>query len=225
MLLTAEQSQRILSEMDIDYSLENPYLDIFRKLNPRKRYEQSLNEDRFTAFDIRSCIMEQRAALVCEFACAVPNEDALLNICDAAASGIVSIGAGGGYWEHLLSRKGLPVAAFDIATAGQDKSIARRAWFPVQVGDERHVLDHPELSLFLCWPLEAVPVAFNSLSLYEGDQVVYVGEARGGWTADDRFFDMLDKEWNCVQQVRIPNWPPGVRDTRDQVWIYRRKRR
>ena len=224
-VLSSHEVARVLSGMPIDYSLDNPYLDIFQKLRPRERYMAARKEGWRSIAAATSRIALERGALVKEFACAVPNPEAITAICDAATSGIVSIGAGGGYWEYLLSRQGLAAVAFDIVLAGEPDSLAKRCWFPVQKGDERSVFGYPEHSLFLCWPLEATPVAANALSIYEGDQVIYVGEDRGGWTADDCFFDLLDKEWTCVQGVNIPNWPPGVRDTSDRVWIYRRKHR
>lgn len=62
--------------------------------------------------------------------------------------------------------------------------------------------------LFLCWPPAwQQPMARNALVAYQrlgGDQLIYIGEPRGGMCADDHFFDALEAGWLLADQV--PNY-------------------
>jgi hypothetical protein len=127
---------------------------------------------------------------------------------------LVEIGAGRGYWAHQLTRLGVDVAAYDSnPPANSDNNpcfppIDRlpRDWHPV-----RHMRDlnaqHNNMSaavLFLCWPPAwGDPMASNALTNYAqagGDRLIYVGEPRGGTSADDRFFDALNADWELASE-------------------------
>ena len=50
-------------------------------------------------------------------------------------------------------------------------------------------------TLLLCWPDLDSGFATACLSAYTGDRLIYVGEARGGSTAEGSFFDALARSW------------------------------
>jgi hypothetical protein len=74
-------------------------------------------------------------------------------------------------------------------------------------------------ALFLCWPSYRDPFAARALTAFAGAVLLYVGEPAGGHTADDAFFEQLAREWLCVEEVALPNWP----GTRDSLTVYRRR--
>lgn len=156
--------------------------------------------------------------IVNRFAWAVPNDDAIEEL--VKLSPLIEIGAGSGYWAKLLSEKGGQVAAFDDFSWHKDgKQHFEKQWFEVQNGDERKILDFPKETLFLCFPPKNSPLASHALALYKGNTLAYVGEPRGGTTADDAFFDALEKDYILVRQISIPNWP----GYNDRLQIFQRK--
>jgi hypothetical protein len=62
-------------------------------------------------------------------------------------------------------------------------------------------------------------MASAALSQYPGKRLVYIGEARQGVTADARFFDLLDQDWEEKDRFTMPRW---VFNTDDAV-VYERR--
>mgnify|MGYP001610758178 FL=1 len=73
--------------------------------------------------------------------------------------------------------------------------------------------------LFLCWPPYNTPLAKESLRLFTGGKVIYIGEDQSGCNADDDFFDIINKFWKQVKRIHIPQWE-GLRDN---LFLYERR--
>lgn len=131
---------------------------------------------------------------------------------------VVEIGAGSGYWAHLLAEHGVEVSAYDTHPPGDH---TRNMWFPPIAGqphlwhpvgglrDLAAARQHARLAeregehvLFLCWPPAwGHPMARRALAAYEragGDQLIYIGEPAGGVCADDEFFSALNTRWELA---------------------------
>ena len=114
-------------------------------------------------------------------------------------AGIVEPGAGHGYWAWQLAQAGVDVAAYEpIAPEDNTFVIGDKPWLPVLPGDHDAVKHHPDRSLLLCWPNYGEPWAAWALAAYKGSQLFYAGEAAGGCTADEAFFELLEAEWDEV---------------------------
>lgn len=175
---------------------ENPYLDEVLSL---------VNGDMVSLYGFDGLLnlaklARSRRELIYKYAFAIPNEPALRKIAERAP--IVEIGAGSGYWAHLLSKMGVDVVAYD-----NWRNPNRTQWFDVQLSDESAVKNHSDRALFLCWPPFKNEMALNTIRQYEGKTVIYVGENEGGCTATDSFFDFLYKQFEQEDSVEIPVWP------------------
>jgi hypothetical protein len=174
-------------------------------------------------------------ALAYQYAWAVPNLEALRAIQDQ--SPIIELGAGSGYWAHLLKQMDVDIIAYDNFSWETAKT---RPWFPVQVGNETSLLGHQKRALFLCWPPNGTGMATRSLITYlslGGQTVIYVGEhpayletrsvsgrepiykPGGTGMAEPEFFGYLDAYFDLVKTVNIPNWPRF----KDKLFIWERK--
>lgn len=145
------------------------------------------------------------------YAWAVPTDDALAAI--ARHGPLVEIGAGTGYWAALLARRGVDVVAYDAAPppAANHWHPGAACWVAVEQGGPEKVDLHPDRALFLCWPPYADPMAADALRRYAGRTVIYVGEGGGGCTGDEAFHDQLERDFEEVELVAIPQWE-GVHD-------------
>jgi hypothetical protein len=108
------------------------------------------------------------------------------------------------------------VLAFDRDPA-QNPYALSRVWTGIAVTTDclQTIRQHANRTLFLCWPDEGAPFAHDCLAAYQaagGQTLVYVGEPRGGCTADTSFFDRLAAGWREVDHVPFPTWP-GFRDS------------
>lgn len=119
---------------------------------------------------------------------------------------VVELGAGRGYWARQLSRVGLTVSAYELEPPDKTENVSfpsangqSDVWYSVSDLSELHtdgLLDH---MLFLCWPPGwGNTMASDALTAFEaagGNQLVYIGEPKGGKTANDAFFDALAASW------------------------------
>lgn len=172
----------------------NPYLEEFRRL--LKGHESPYYFD-----------LELRHDTIMQYAWAIPNEPALKAL--AGYRKIVEIGAGGGYWAHLLAQRGAEVACYDLVVPPSEW--AARQWHPIHIGGPERAADHPEAALLLCWPPLHDPMADQALAAYNGRVVAYVGEGEGAATGDAAFHERLERGWMLAQTIAIPQWP-GMHD-------------
>lgn len=82
---------------------------------------------------------------------------------------------------------------------------------------------HRESNVLLCWPpydtddgLDAVMAVADGA---KGRVLYYVGEGRGGCCGSDCMFDLINRDFEEVEDVRIPNFI-GLHDS---MVIYRKK--
>ena len=134
----------------------------------------------------------------------LPTEEALDLVAAVSPDGVVEVGAGTGYWAHLLTTRGVDVVAYDAdppPSASNTWFAGREPWHPVRIGDERDAARHSDRTLLLVWPTkdESWPAdVVRSFHHAGGGRLVYVGEAPGGRTGDLRFHALLGTAGRCV---------------------------
>lgn len=187
--------------------LRNPYLLYFFSLPP------SCRRDLLNPVDARELGAAEwlmfKAAVAAHFAWAVPTSDAIDAI-TRHTSRVIEIGCGSGYWAWLMKQRGIDVVAVDPAPPAH-------VWHKVSVQSHEAIAEHPDRALFLCWPPWSTTMAFETLSAYAGDLVVYVGEWMGG-NADVPFFGQLSATFELIESVAIPQWVMRT----DRLTIHRR---
>lgn len=184
----------------------NPYLDEFRSV-------VESGTEGWVRFELR-------LPMVLEYAWAVPDEEAIRHL--VSHGPLVELGCGLGYWAALVADRGGDIIAYDATLdPSQNQYVSDRGpWFDVRIGGPLAAADHPDRTLFLCWPPFDDTFAFDALSAYQGDTLIYVGEGPGGCTGDDIFHLLLEEEWEQVDWYQIPRFPT----MHDSMYIYRRKR-
>jgi hypothetical protein len=165
-----------------------------------------------------------RDKAVKKYAWAIPNDEAIAEC--VKFSPLIEIGAGLGYWAKLISEAGGDIIAFDAWVMRSGPCFKRNKitkqeglWFDVEYGNEHWVKDHPDRTLFLCWPPYNTSMALNCLTHYRGNDLIYVGESWGGCCGCEEFGDKLKNEWKVVKNITIPQWD-GLHDF---FCVYERK--
>jgi hypothetical protein len=208
-------------------NIANPFADEFRE--QRKRYNQALWLDEDGRFDPASAPMshEDREEAIMnyimkelrrKYAYAVLTNEEIETIVSYAPK-IVSLGAGTGYVEWLLSQAGAEVVAFDKEPY-KNAYCDGDTYFPVS---PIHMLDMNEFtnhSLLLCWPPYDTDMASIALSGYKGNMLVYIGEGVGMATGDDEFHQMLEDDWSLIFHKDQDLNYMGIYS---QIFVYRRK--
>jgi hypothetical protein len=130
---------------------------------------------------------------------------------------IVELGAGRGYWAAQLSRAGLAIDAYELEPPDKTENSSfpqakgqPDVWYPVGALNEMPSA-RPDHVLFLCWPPGwGNAMASEALAAFElagGDQLLYIGEPKGGKTGDDAFFDALSARWKLESvDSRFVSW-------------------
>ena len=202
--------------------IDNPYWREFRRAldapldgDDARRVRRGADPELIVASRAR----RRRDQLVHRYAWAVPSNRVIHRL--ATLGPLVEVGAGGGYWAHLIDAAGGDILAYDVAPPGEAANpwYDGSPWHPVHRGGPEVAGEHPERTLLLCWPPFDAPVARRALESYRGNRVVYVGEDAMGCTAERGFFTRLEDEWVPVARWSIPQWP-GLHDA---LRIYRRR--
>lgn len=122
---------------------------------------------------------------------------------------ILDVGCGKALWPALINQYGcFNVTAFDVEKIDAPYMEVTNT-YPMAEFD----------CLLYVWPDYAEPWAYNELFCRTPKVVVYVGEERGGCTADDNFYELLRTDYTRVHHSYLPNWP-SIHDT---VNIYCRR--
>lgn len=151
------------------------------------------------------------------YAWAIPTEEALLAL--AKLGPLLEVGAGTGYWAHLLRQGGVDIKAYD--TAPGNNSWSTGLWTEVLTGGTDVASTYPDRTLFLCWPPYDTHMAFNAAQAHlaaGGRMIAYIGEGRGGCTGDDDFHRLLEKRYTQIGRVFLPQWF-GIHDA---LYLYER---
>lgn len=143
---------------------------------------------------------------------AVPNDEALRIIRKWSPRGVVEMGAGTGYWSHLLSETGLDVYPFDrhpthekapnpqhmIGGGMNERTGNENAWInppsfcQVHAGGAETLAAYSQQTLLLCWPPAEAErgvetqvrfFAWECLRKYRGDALIFVGEEENSQVA------------------------------------------
>jgi hypothetical protein len=177
-------------------TVHNPFLDAFEHRDP-----------------------EKEPRLRFSYAYGVPTPAALRLI--AEHQPLIEIGAGSGYWAWLLRQMHVDVVAYDLEPPDGTYRNAffegGLTWTEVSEGGAEAVHEHPERTLFLCWPPPASPMAEECLAAFHGDIVLYVGEWRGA-CATSAFFDALERSFTQVASEDLPSWYE-----QDALRVFRRR--
>lgn len=135
---------------------------------------------------------------------------------------ILEVGAGKGLWAKLMQDLGMHVTPTDLSHT-DNKYIKGDPHTEVQMMDAVDAVnkfgDHSVL--MLNWPPYNDPMAAQALKAFRGNKLIYVGEGWGGCTGDDCFHNIIEKEWQLVEEreIDIPQWY-GIHDW---LHLYRRK--
>ena len=145
----------------------------------------------------------ERKDLVEQYSWAVPTQEAITYIAEFDDR-IWNIGAGSGYWSHLIEDAGGNI--FSI-----DKQPPEETWSDVKqatVMDVRSRL-HDSVVLMVWPPYEK---KMSDYVITEGPaHILYVGEPKGGCTGTISFFTVLEKEYGLVAKIELPSYY-GVHD-------------
>ena len=207
---------------DITTNCPDPYnesvlmLHAVASANP---YDFDNNDDYGTSMDRLMYWTSQRDLLRKKFAWAIPSPEAVKALVELGP--IIEIGAGTGYWARMIADNGGDILAFDSCPPDQvaNSHCGTKTWNPVNSGSHEECANHSERALMLCWPSYESDFATKCLSTYTGNVVAFIGEGKGGCTADDSFFDLLETEWVLESQIKIPNWA----GFEDDLCIWRRR--
>jgi hypothetical protein len=147
---------------------------------------------------------------------AIPSEQALAAIGRHAP--IVEVGAGTGYWAHLLEQRGVDILPYDRAPPNEWSNGHHnkfhgnaRPWTRIHTASAEVAARHPDRTLMLCWPPYDMTMSEQAIDAYDGDTIIYIGEEPGGVTATYGFFARLTSRFALTTSFAVPRWC-GCRD-------------
>lgn len=146
-----------------------------------------------------------------EISFAIPCAEAIAMIAQSRL--LLEVGAGTGYWAALLAKAGCDVVATDAASGvtGYRQTIGRYHEIR-QLKASRAVKVWPERDVLMVWPsYDQSWAAWAARGMDRNRSLYFIGEGRGGCTADDSFFKVLERDFEEVAECDIPQWD-GIHD-------------
>jgi hypothetical protein len=195
----------------LDGTLNNPMLAEVRDLLERFSGGGMEKARTFLSFE--------RKSLVSQYAFSIPTADVLTDV--VRYSPLVEIGAGSGYWAMCLTACGADIFAYELIppVEGPPTSISgtnwqfRKSWHTLIKGDESRAAEHPDRTLFLCWPPPESHMAASALDHYMkagGATVILLGEMKPLSMGDTALYEMM-KSLKTIERRPIHGWP-GMRE-------------
>jgi len=150
--------------------------------------------------------IEPRQELISRYSWAVPTDEAIREV--VKYSPLIEIGAGSGYWAHLIKQAKGDIICFDDFSLKYDERwlYSAKTWHRVYEGSVEKIGKYPQHTLLLCWPPYDEPLALDALNAYKGRYLVYIGEGYGGCTGCTDFHDLLYKEWKEITDIYLPQY-------------------
>lgn len=169
--------------------------------------------------------LEWRRSLVPRYAWTISHPQTVAFVVDHSDQRILDPLAGTGYWARLLAERGKTVHAYDLRADDLDANKwhpGQPHWTTVLPGNAPVVTAEagPEPTLLLSWPPMNDPLAYLTLTAYQGDTLIYMGDPWCAFTGDQRFAQLLDADWTQRESHTPVQWF----GTHDYVCFYERKR-
>ena len=149
----------------------------------------------------------------------VPTDDAINTL--VKYSPLLEVGAGDGYWAHIVNENGgdciptdlnpEPIDADEYPVthrpySGEDSEV-RTLWADVQEYDAVDAIEaYPDRSVVMCHPSGATRWAERVLNAIDNQPFIYIGEWFPGADAHPLFFKRLAENWNCVDSFPVYDW-------------------
>jgi len=128
----------------------------------------------------------------------------------------LEINCGKGFWTYCLRLLGCDILATDLFTQYS-------SWVTVEQLDAVSAVEkyNGERSVLLCsWPDIGKEYAYEAISRFTGDTIIYIGENKDGCCATDSFFDYLTQNYQKLEiKNTLQHWP----FLNDCLSIYKKK--
>lgn len=156
---------------------------------------------------------DKRKETVEQMAWACPSVKALQEIKDFMGAGrLVEMGAGTGYWSHLLQLMGVAATPYELYKGVENPYGHDNYFTTVWKGGIEHIYkwEGEGNGLFLCWPpynQEMEEHAIMTAVEANVEKLVYIGEWEYGCTGTDQGKFLRSEHYDLVKEVNIPSWP------------------
>jgi hypothetical protein len=117
---------------------------------------------------------------------------------------VLEVGAGTGWFARHLHDRQVKIRAIDSRVGGCTQPIWWRSelYFDVQEMDALSVEKYEEDVIIMIWPCYETDFAFEvARRLKSGQILIYQGESQGGCTANDKFFEFVEKHLEILDDT------------------------
>ena len=136
---------------------------------------------------------------------------------------VLEVASGYGMWAKLMQDAGIKVRATDLVKSPHFKvyNPSKKAFTDIEDLSHGDALEKysSHKVLMMSWPPYDCSLAYETIRSFKGNKLIFVGESKGGCTANDDFFKELNKNWKFIKDIDIPQWA-GIHD---YLFLYVRK--
>lgn len=154
--------------------------------------------------------VDRRNLFIESFGFSIPSKEAINHIIGFCRyDKILELGAGLGLWSRLMAMSGIQVVSTDVGENGGYDIDFKKRWTNIEFlnhidaikkyGSECNVM-------FLSWPTDNDNMATESVILFPGQKIIYIGDGVGGTVVENPFFEILTDKYICCETIDIPQW-------------------
>lgn len=146
----------------------------------------------------------QRDEFVRKYSWSIPTHEAVKEVSQFIDDPVLSVGAGRGLWEYLLSLEtSYPIKAID-------KKVPDKTYYPVEEISIQNFHEKYPI-LFTSWAPYCEGMASVAVLRQKPKRIIYIGEEPGGCVAEDHFFVLSEVYYKVTKEIFIPCWV-GIHD-------------
>lgn len=182
--------------------------------------------------------MQKRKKFQTNFSWAIPSKKVVKSIVDFANhETIYEIGAGKGYWAYFIDKMNGKIKCFDNpecvfhyfqnpqknnCNQNLNNITTFKTFYPVDFCCTNEIIKKCKKAniLMFCWPEYNKNWAYEYLNKIFPQKLIYIGEGFGGCCANNAFFNFIEKKYDEIEFIDIPQWE-GLHD---YCFFYERKK-
>ena len=180
--------------------------DICSSLSLKKNYSKfyELYFDIYKKYDYRWIYSKE-----CSWS--IPTLEAL-KLIKSECDDIIELYSGTGYWASLLNKLGCNVQCFDNFTWEEYRANGLFGkFFDIKNIKDYSLSSFNGCNLMISWPPYEDEECTKYLKIIKPSKLIYIGEVGGGCCGSDSFFEEIDKNYDELKALKLPQWY-GIHD-------------
>jgi hypothetical protein len=156
-----------------------------------------LFDNDYRNFELNMALMTMRDSYIRQYGFYIVSEGFIENTVNYfGKSKILEVGAGSGFLSACLQNAGIDIVPTEAHLVDNHYGFKNNYTEIIEEDSIKYLKNNKDKfdTILMSWPNYSSPFAYQiAKNMASGQTLIYIGEGYGGCTADDRFFDYMEK--------------------------------